>query len=141
MAVYVKLPSGSIIETDHPEYHADAQRIPAAEGKRLLKADAIKYLRKVLKRGDTVYTVLRHVSASGMSRRIDLYAIKGNRPVYLTGYAARAMDYPAPKDRGITVQGCGMDMGFHLVYNLSMSLFCPKKYDHDAAYALKHEWI
>lgn len=45
------------------------------------------------------------------------------------------------KGQGLVVNGCGMDMGFHLVNNLSMHLFCPEKYTHEGAYALKHEWI
>ena len=33
--------------------------------------EAIANLREILKPGDTVYTILRHVSKSGMSRVID----------------------------------------------------------------------
>jgi hypothetical protein len=36
---------------------------------------AIIDLRRYLRPGTTVYTVLRHVSASGMSRTLDLYVI------------------------------------------------------------------
>jgi hypothetical protein len=36
------------------------------------QADAVAELHKLLKPGDTVYTILRHVSSSGMSRVIDL---------------------------------------------------------------------
>jgi hypothetical protein len=35
---------------------------------------------------------------------------------------------------GIRVGGCGMDMGFHLVYTLSRALF-------DDGYYVKHEWL
>lgn len=81
-------------------------------------------LRNMLKPGDTVYTVLRHVSRSGMSRRIDLYTISDGAPVFITGMAAAAMGMRWDNDKGgIIVGGCGMDMGFHLVYNLSATLF------------------
>lgn len=102
---------------------------------------ARNHLRELLKPGDTVYTILRHVSNSGMSRRIDLYIFRDNKPYYLTYWAAEALGEKVNKKGGIVVGGCGMDMGFHLVYNLSMALFCPDKYDHDSAYALKQEWL
>jgi len=106
-------------------------------------------LRKWLKPGSTVYCVMRHVSQSGMQRRIDLYTIlyaKMNgkrRPYmqYLSGYAADLLGTRRSDKGGIVVNGCGMDMGFHLVYELSMALFCPTKYDHDAAYALNYQWL
>jgi hypothetical protein len=117
--------------------------------------NARKMLKKFLRPGATVYTVLRYVSQSGMSRRIDLYTIGRDakrKPVvmYLSGYAAVLMGYPRP-DNGIKVQGCGMDMGFHLVYNLGGYLW-PKgtnkphgvrngEPDSDGGYALNHRWL
>lgn len=100
-------------------------------------------LLKMLKPGDTVYTVLRHVSKSGMQRRIDCYTIGEDRRLqYLSGYMeALGLGKRGKKDQGLVVNGCGMDMGFHLVNSLSITLFCPGKYTHEGAYALKHEWI
>lgn len=116
------------------------------------KIEAIGQLRKLLKPGGRVYTVLRHVSSSGMSRRIDLYTIKGGQLVYLSGYVSKALDYRRhPRENGLVVSGCGMDMGFHLVYELG-SVLWPKgtskphstrngEPDHSGGYALKQEWI
>ena len=39
------------------------------------KTEAIERLRKILKPGDRVYTILRHVSRSGMQRVIDVFAM------------------------------------------------------------------
>lgn len=39
------------------------------------REEAVAQLRKMLKPGDTVHTILRHVSKSGMSRRIDLVKV------------------------------------------------------------------
>ena len=102
-------------------------------------------LLELLDRGDTVYTVLRHVSRSGMFRRIDLFVIKERkksgktRPdlCYLSGYAEKLLGYRRPefgKGEGLGVSGCGMDMGFHLVHELSYHLF-------KDGYALNHKWI
>lgn len=86
--------------------------------------DAIASLRETLKPGDTVYTVLRGVSRSGMSRNIDLYVMEGNTPRCISRSAAKAIGETFnPKFECIRVSRCGMDMGFHLVYNLSRVLF------------------
>jgi hypothetical protein len=166
MRAYFQLSSGTVIDTDSPEVWASdptAKRISAKRGKELLKAEALENLRAILKAGDTVYTVLRHVSSSGMSRRIDLYVVRDNEPRYLTGSVARLLDYRQHNDGGVIVSGCGMDMGFHVVYELSRVLFqgrfqcigehCPSN-DHsngdrnhephehsDGGYALRHKWI
>lgn len=87
------------------------------------KQEAIEQLRKWLKPGDTVYTVLRHVSRSGMQREISLYVIKDGEPQWLDGWASKALGERIGKREGLVVGGCGMDMGFHLVYNLSRTLW------------------
>lgn len=121
------------------------------------KDEAVQYLRKMLKPGDTVYTVLRHVSSSGMSRRMDLFVIRKNVPYWISGYVGRVLGLRRhPKHDGLTVSGCGMDMGFHVVYSLSQCLFpkgfkVPKGghgrngdtsgYDNDGGYALNQRWL
>ena len=87
--------------------------------------EAIKNLRDTLQPGDTIYTVLRHVSRSGMSRTIDVYIIRDNEPRYLSYWAAHALGWTLNNGNkeGIKVGGCGMDMGFHLVSSLSYALF------------------
>lgn len=127
--------------------------------------EAIERLKSMLKPGQTVYTVLRHVSASGMSRRIDVYTFnKDGSKNYLSYNVAKALGYTLTDD-GIRVGGTGMDMGFHLVYTLSRTLFrdgfrCTgkncvandhfnegtprdgkRKHRGDGGYALRQEWI
>jgi hypothetical protein len=86
------------------------------EARQRLRAD-------YLKPGDFVHTVLRHVSASGMSRRIDLYKLENGEPHWLSGLASKALGIRQGKDGALVVGGCGMDMGFHVVYELSARLF------------------
>ena len=88
------------------------------------KQDTIKTLKKMLKPGDTIYTITRHVSQSGMLRRISAYAIKNNKPVYLDGYIEH-LDIAKRHNRkdGLVIKGCGMDMHFWLVYELWSVLF------------------
>lgn len=102
------------------------------------KAHAKEMLLRYLQPDSTVYTVLRHVSQSGMQRRIDLFSIGQHegKPYmqYLSGYAAALMEGRLSKKQGIVVNGCGMDMGFHLVSNLSYYLFGKEG-------QLRHSWI
>lgn len=90
------------------------------------KQEALAKLRECLKPGMTVHTVLRHCSRSGMSRSISAFAfLPGeNSPTDLDYFASRALgDSIDSKHGGIRMGGCGMDMGFALVYNLSSVLF------------------
>ncbi len=85
---------------------------------------ARKRLLEILKPGDTVTTVLRHVTASGMTRHIDVYKM-GEDPEYLSWFVAKVIGEPVNvgKHDGVKIGGCGMDMGFELVYRLGRALW------------------
>ncbi len=87
------------------------------------KDEARTFLLAHLKPGDTVYTQLNHSSRSGMSRSITPLILRDNEPFYLTSRVATLCDYRLDRYEGLIVTGCGMDMGFSLVYNLSYALF------------------
>lgn len=91
---------------------------------------AAERLRAWLPPGSTVYTVLRHVSRSGMSRDIDLYCwVPSDKPegepvkMYLSGYVATVLGERRTYQGAIKVGRCGMDMGYHLVNGLSWNLY------------------
>ena len=105
------------------------------------KAESIERLRSMMDVGNTIYTVLRHVSSSGMTRYIDLYVIKDNRPLRITWSAAQALGWTYDSQReSLKVTGCGMDMGFHTVYSLARVIY-NGKVDGDAGYSLQHNWM
>jgi hypothetical protein len=104
-------------------------------------------LHELLKPGDTVVCVLRSVAKSGMSRRIDFYTAD---LAYLTHSIAVVLGDAEPKN-GLRVDGCGMDMGFSVVYSLGDTLW-PKgtdvphgtrngEPDSAGGYAIKHRWL
>ena len=98
---------------------------------------AIERLREVFPKGSTAYTQLLDVSASGMTRWIQVLKISRNRPSYWGGYVNIVLDYAQSERHGsrcVKVGGCGMDMGFHLIFTLSSIL-------HGDGYAIKHEWL
>lgn len=118
------------------------------------KEEAIIALRKIFRPGDTVYTILRHVSKSGMMRRIDVVSLKGGDPRTWTILVARACDYGLSKNgRGLVTHGCGMDMGFEVVYNLGRALWPggngkfsrgrngDKGPETEGGYMLRQEWL
>jgi hypothetical protein len=100
-----------------------------------------------LNEGDTVYTVLRSVSSSGMSRTISLKVAREGRILDLTYFASTVLGWPLVEKNGsraIRVGGCGMDMGFHTVYTLASVLFRDKYEGQpdavDAGYSLQQAW-
>lgn len=99
----------------------------------MTKEKAIEELKEVVKEGDTIYTILRHVSKSGLTRDISLIVIKDNRPLCIDYWASIALDLPL-KNNGIRVSGAGMDMGFALVYDLSYALYTD-------GYKLNWKWL
>lgn len=126
-------------------------------------------LRAMLPPGATVYTNLRHRARSGMSRVIDLHVIEDGEIRWIGYTAATAIGMRYDRDRnGIRVSGCGMDMGFYVVYELSEALYpdgfgctgdadgrrclsndhsngdrdyTPGHPHRDGGYALRHRWM
>ena len=88
-------------------------------------AEAIDYLRAELTPGRTVYTKITHVSRSGMSRSIECYLAQGRDNLTdITWQVARATNSRLDNTHGgIVMGGCGMDMGYALVYNLGRTLY------------------
>lgn len=88
------------------------------------KQEAITKLRQWIKPGDVITTVLRHVSRSGMQRSISLMIPLDGEVFALDYYAARAAERKIDRENGgVKIGGCGMDMGFALVYDLARDLW------------------
>jgi hypothetical protein len=92
------------------------------------KSESADMLRKFAPEGSTIYCVLRSVSKSGMSRRIDFYVIARAQErewmQCLSGWISHlGLGAWNPDKSGLMIRGCGMDMGFHVVYELSYALY------------------
>ena len=115
------------------------------------KIEAVKELQTKFRnrRSDealTVYHSVTHVSRSGMSRSIKFYIIRDGQPLSIDWLmVASGSGTHDKKNGGIKVHGCGMDMGFNSVYNLSWRLFNGtarhKRYGRDAGYILSSRWM
>ena len=91
------------------------------------KAAAMEALNKYVSHGDTLFTIVRSIAKSGMSRRIDVIAFaEGGQPIYLT-WAMATLGIAGLKrsdeGQGARIYGGGMDMCAHAVDCLSLALF------------------
>lgn len=106
--------------------------------------ESIERLRVEMPKGSTVYTILRHVSRSGMMRHISVLTVNSTGPHSRAAPDIRQWDFMASEalgwtraprsSEGIKCGGCGMDMGFHLVYSLAQVLY-------GDGYALNQRWL
>jgi len=83
-----------------------------------------------------LYTIIRHVARSGMSRSIDVISISEDGEVYNISYLVKTvLDMKLDTTNGgVKIGGCGMDMGFAIVYNLANKLY-------GNGYAIHQEWL
>jgi|SRR5688572_3391708 len=130
--------------------------------------EVIEYRAKLadkFKPGDTVYTVLRHVSRSGMQRSVGVVQVNGAAYDW-SGWVARLLGHRFDDRRGgVIMGGCGTDMGFEAVYTLGRYLwpdgfdcigedrchsndhsngdrnYSPDNHHKDGGYALRQRWI
>jgi hypothetical protein len=85
-----------------------------------------------------------------MYRVISIYAKGKTDMIWLDGYIARAGIFRMTKrdshPEGLKVSGCGMDMGFHVVYETSRAMY-PKGFmngdgeQRDGGYRIRHRWL
>ncbi len=89
--------------------------------KRVQTKEAQEHAYEVLKkyRGQQIAAVVKSVSQSGMSRRIEFYAGNYER---IGGYIADFLEMSYDPDKGIKIGGCGMDMIFHILSNLNYAM-------------------
>ena len=125
---------------------------------------AKEYLKEYTQPGTTLYTILRQVSRSGMSRHISVLAPVKDGMYDITHLVAKVIgERRNQDDGGLVIGGAGMDMGFEVVYRLSQALYrdgftcigekCPSNdhsnFDRDytphkhssGGYALKQRWL
>lgn len=120
----------------HPEPFVDGPggRLP---GSRSYSADerndAAARLAGMIEAGQTIYTKVKHVSRSGMTRSVEFYVAQLPDARYgekhpaitkVTHLVARILDRRIDrKNGGAIVGGTGMDMAWHEVYTLSRVMF------------------
>lgn len=88
----------------------------------------------------TAYTILKSVSASGMSRTMKVVTYHNGQVLDITWWVAKATQVGTLTEKNgqrvIRVGGAGMDIGFHLVYSLGVAL-----YGLEGGYKISQEWL
>lgn len=150
--------TGEVHQSNSGLWSGEYETMTQKAGKLAYAECAKAKLRSMLKPGDTVYSILRHVSASGMSQRISFVIVtspddEGEASLMdITRSVAIATGRNlSNRGIGLVVGGCGMDMGFSVVYGLGKALWpsgTPEPHRHrngkpdsDGGYALRHEWL
>ncbi len=134
-------------------------RITKKEEARLERQRCIGRVKELLNGNRKVYTRIDSVSASGMSRQISAFIPvvdkRDGSPdiVNISYYIAKILHNRQGKSGGVIMGGCGMDMGFSMVYNVSSYLFLggdgktvtgrngDTKPETDGGYILQQSWL
>ncbi len=120
-------------------------------------------LRSELPPGTRIFTVLNHVTRSGMTRSIGAHHFTisemDGQPLshWLSWRIAAVCGFGWDEKReAVKVGGCGMDMGFHLIYTLGRVLYPDgfklashqngrngdtSRFDNDGGYAFQQCWL
>tara|TARA_E500000305_G_C3971405_1_gene212109 strand:+ start:655 stop:981 length:327 start_codon:yes stop_codon:yes gene_type:complete len=104
------------------------------ESKKWQRIKSIEELRRLFKKGDTLYTQLHRRTRSG-AIYFSVRYIRDNTPIQLNFYTSEILDLKIDKQWNCLKQPFGnMDMGFHTIYTLSQAVF-------NDGYYLNHEWL
>ena len=90
-------------------------------------------LKGIFPKGSTVYTVIRHVSSSGMTRDVGIVGIFNDprnsgklqtvHPNYAVACLLGLKHEPSDRRDCVRIEGCGMNMCFEIVYRLAIVLY------------------
>jgi thiamine pyrophosphate-dependent acetolactate synthase large subunit-like protein len=99
------------------------------------KQIAYNNLKEYVKEGDTIYTIVKKVAPSGMSRQMAVIVRTDTGISNISWWVARALGYRMCKGRDcFSISGCGQDMGFAVAYDIGAELF-------GDGYKVKHSWL
>jgi alpha-galactosidase/6-phospho-beta-glucosidase family protein len=84
-----------------------------------------------------------------MSRRLNIYTVLDGKIINITWHVANVLEYRYNQEKeSMVVGGCGMDMGYHIVYSLSRVLGVHTTYQEEDTdglrgdcYGLNHRWL
>ena len=96
---------------------------------------ALTDLRTWFSPGDTVYTITRHISRTGMQAKLSVVIFRDGRSLHPTWSVSKVTSIPASRVDGfgaLVVRGCGFDRGQSIVDAISYALW-------GQAGQLKHE--
>lgn len=86
--------------------------------------EAIEDLKEFLELGNRkIYQIVTKVSSSGMSRYIkNMVCVKGEI-VLIDHLICKILSHVSYSEKGVFIEGCGMDMGFSIAYAIGRALY------------------
>jgi hypothetical protein len=84
-----------------------------------IRANAVGSLRRIFPQGAVVWTMVTHVSQSGMGRAIVVLGIDRGEIVDVSAEVARVLGWKMRDESGVWVTGYGMDMVWATVHALA----------------------
>ncbi len=88
------------------------------------EAQALEALRALVDGKREIYTLVRSVSRSGLSRRISLFVVKDGEIFGIDHLMiAAGLGKRRGHEFGLYVEGVGQDMAWYQVYRLSLALY------------------
>jgi len=148
--VYMQANDGNVFSTSCPEYHKECVILSKKEGEKIYREQIAASLLESIQPGSKVYTICDSVAKSGMSRKIRCFIVRDGQISDIT-YSVSVVTGIKIDGGALRVPGCGMDMGFHVVYTLGACLWpngTDKPHgkrngedDSTGGYALKQSWL
>ena len=89
-----------------------------------------------------IYTIVHHVSSSGMFRHIEMFRIEDDQKIPIRFLTEEFFNYHINRKTDFYgVGGCGMDMGFAIVHSLSYLVSNFRKNTEQDGYHFTQRWF
>jgi len=135
--IYFRTPDNYIYEIETGNILAEDwltkyTKLSQSEGKAAYRQQSVMSLQRLIERASavinsedsapTVFSVVRSVAKSGMTRHIDFFLIVDGDLRCITGDISAVLGIRIAKTGGLFVQGCGMDMAYHVIDSVQRSI-------------------
>lgn len=136
--VYFRTPDNYVYEIEASnilatDWATKYTKLSPSEGKAAYRQQSVDRLKSLIQRASaflisldiseaTILSVVRSVAKSGMTRHIDFFLIVDGQLLCITGDISAVLGIRIAKTGGLFVQGCGMDMAYHIVDSVQRSI-------------------
>lgn len=135
--VYYRTPDNYVYEIESTgilakDWATKYTKLSPSEGKAAYRQQSVDRLKSLIQQASavlkpdnsdpTVFSVVRSVAKSGMTRHIDFFLIVDGQLLCITGDISAVLGIRIAKTGGLFVQGCGMDMAYHIVDSVQRSI-------------------
>lgn len=135
--VYFRTPDNYVYEVEASNFLAKDwatkyTKLSPSEGKAAYRQQSVDQLKSLIHQvsavlkpdnsDPTVFSVVRSVAKSGMTRHIDFFLIVDGDLRCITADISAVLGIRMAKTGGLFVQGCGRDMAYHIIDSVQRSI-------------------